>query len=68
MSPQNNALIHWLDIKTEGGFVREFNKNKYYYDKNNTIINVESTYSYPSFPPVEINFNNLDHKLGTIDF
>lgn len=47
----NFNLITWLDIKTEFGFIREFNKNKYYYDNNNNLINVETPYNYSSFPP-----------------
>jgi len=33
------AIFSWVDIKTENGFVREYNKNKYYYDKNNKLFN-----------------------------
>lgn len=39
---QDEALINWTDIKTdktENGFVRDYKKNKYYYDKNNNLIN-----------------------------
>ena len=43
-------LNYWTDIKLDSGFVREYKKNKYYYDKNNNIINVESVFTYPSFP------------------
>src|SRR5258706_766872 len=60
-------LISWLDIKTDTGFIREFNKNKYYYDKNNKLINVETPYNYPSLP-VQKKDLTLDKKIGTIDF
>ena len=60
-------LREWTDIKTDTGFIREFNKNKYYYDKNNNIVNVESTYTYPSFHLIK-NSVKLDSKIGTLDF
>jgi len=46
-------LREWTDTKTDTGFIRDYNKNKYYYDKNNKIINVESIYTYSSFPLVK---------------
>jgi len=59
-------LREWVDIKTETGFTREFNKNKYYYDTKNNLINVESIYSYPSFPLIKKTLK-LESKIGTID-
>ena len=60
-------LISWLDTKTDSGFIREFNRRKYYYDKNNNLINVEVMFNYSSFP-IEKKDVKLDHKIGTIDF
>lgn len=63
---QGDALINWVDVRTEFGFTREFNKIKYFYDNNN-IINVESRYSCSPFP-LHKKDAKLDSKLGTIDF
>jgi hypothetical protein len=50
LSFRKNSETTWVDIKTEFGFIREYNTFKYYYDKNNNIFNVETTYTYPQFP------------------
>jgi hypothetical protein len=60
-------LREWIDTKTDTGFTREYNQNKYYYDKNNNLINVESIFTYSSFL-LEKKANKLDNKIGTIDF
>jgi hypothetical protein len=61
------TLKSWVDIRIDSGFVREYNNNKYYYNKNNKLINIETIYSYPSFPLVK-KVLHLDPKIGTIDF
>jgi hypothetical protein len=67
LSLQEASLIFGVDTKTEFGFVREYNKTKYFYNKNNKLINVESSYSYPTFPTVKKEAE-LDKKIETIDF
>lgn len=44
------TLKSWVDIKMESGFIREYDKNKYYYNDNNKLINVETKYKYSTFP------------------
>lgn len=61
------ALISWVDVRTEFGFVRELNKNKYYYNKNNVLFNVETSYTCAQFPLLKKDVN-LNNKIGTIDF
>ena len=61
------TLKSWVDTKLESGFVREYAKNKYYYDINNNLINVETIYNYSSFPLVK-KVLHFDPKIGTIDF
>jgi hypothetical protein len=51
----------------ESGFIREYDKNKYYYNNNNKLINVETNYKYSSFLLVK-KVLHLDLKVGTIDF
>jgi len=63
---QSEPLISWVDIRTDSGFIREHNKNKYYYDKNNKLINVETIYTCPSFPLYKKE-NTLNDKIGSID-
>lgn len=62
----NYPLKNWVDIKTESGFVREYNKKKYNYDKNNKLLSVEAEYNYPSFPIYKKDAN-YDIKIGTLD-
>ena len=50
LSIKNYSLKNWVDIKIDTGFIREYNKKKYYYDINNNLINVESEYTCSSFP------------------
>ena len=47
---KDSHLISWLDIKTEFGFIREFNRRKYYYDKFNNLTNVEVNFNFFFFP------------------
>ena len=63
----SDPLIHWVETKTEGGFIREFYKNKYYYDKNNNLINRETGYTCSLFP-IYIKDSKFNEKFGTIDF
>jgi len=60
-------LREWIDTKNESGFIREFNNKKYFYNNSNELINVESTYSYPSFPLIKTTLHK-DSRIGTIDF
>ena len=60
-------IASWIDIKTDSGFIREYKKNKYYYDKNNNLINVEVNFNYSSFPTYKKDVK-LNDKTGTIDF
>jgi len=64
---KSEALISWVDTQTQLGFVREYKNNKYYYNLNNNLENVETFYSCPSFPNFkkDLTFNE---KIGTIDF
>ena len=64
---QDEAFITWIDIKTESGFVREYKKIKYYYDKNNNLLNRESTFTCSPFPKYTKD-TKLNDKIGTIDF
>jgi len=50
LSFNGNYLISWIDTKIENGFVREYNKNKYYYDKDNNLINFETIKKCLPFP------------------
>lgn len=61
-----DTLISWIDTRTEFGFVREFNHNKYYYDNKNNLINVEKKFNYLPFP-LNKKDTELDNKIGTID-
>lgn len=67
LSLKHNFLREWVDTKVEGGFIREFNKIKYFYDTNNKLINVEKVYTYPTLPIIKKDIK-LDHRIGTIDF
>ena len=60
-------LTSWIDNKTETGFTRDFNKKKYYYDKNNNLINVEVKFNCVKFPTFKKD-TKLNEKVGTIDF
>lgn len=64
---EEEALISWIDIKTESGFVREYKKNKYYYDKNNNLLNRETSFTCSLFPNYKKDVA-LNDKIGTIDF
>jgi len=55
-----------LDIKTNNGFIREFNNNKYFYDNTNTLFNVETGFNFLSFPSYKKDLE-LNLKIGTID-
>ena len=46
----NEPLDSWIDIKTEFGFIREYNNTKYFYDRHNIITNVEVKFSCSQFP------------------
>ena len=67
ITKDHEVMVYWVDIKTESGFIREFNKKRYFYDKNNKLINVELDYPCPHFP-ISNKDNNLNTKIGTIDF
>ena len=64
---QDEPLISWVDTKTESGFVRYYKKNKYYYDKNNKLINKETSFTCSPFPNHKKDYRFND-KIGTIDF
>ena len=64
---KQEVINSWLDIKTDKGFVREFKKIKYYYDKENNIYNVENLLNCNDFP-LSSNDKTYDYKIGTIDF
>jgi hypothetical protein len=64
---KNESLISWLDIKTEKGFIREFDNIKYFYDKDNNLINVKINISCSKFPYHKKNLA-LNNKIGTLDF
>ncbi len=66
LSFKGEALISWLDIKTNNGFIREFNNNKYFYDNTNTLFNVETGFNFLSFPSYKKDLE-LNLKIGTID-
>src|SRR5258706_241396 len=57
-------LISWLDIKTDTGFIREFIKNKYYYDKNNNI-KLTPVWKDNSIISLVIKFNKI--KITLLD-
>jgi hypothetical protein len=67
LSFNGDISLSWLDISTEFGFIREFNKLKYFYDKNNNLFNVETKYFCSQFPLYKKHVS-LDQKIGTIDF
>ena len=67
LSFEGEAIITWVDTKTNFGFTRELNKSKYYYDKNNYLFNVEINYNQPKFPIYKFD-SNLNEKIATIDF
>ena len=64
---KGSAMVTWIDIKTEFGFIREFNKIKYYYDKINNLFNAEINYNQPKFPIFKQD-ETLNNKIGAIDF
>lgn len=61
-----DTLTSWIDIKTDNGFTRNYNNKFYFYDKENNLINVETTKTYLPFPSrkKDIKFND---KIGAID-
>jgi len=67
LSFKNEVIKNWIDIKTEGGFIREFNKKIFYYDKKNNLINVEISFNCPKFPIYKKD-DKFEAKIGTIDF
>ena len=67
LSFRGDTLVSWVDIRTEFGFVRELKNNKYYYNKNNILLNVETSYTCAQFPLLKKD-NKLNNKIGTIDF
>ena len=50
LSFKTYSLKNWVDIRIDSGFVREYNKKRYYYDKNNKLLSVEAEQNYPLFP------------------
>src|SRR5258706_313025 len=59
-------LREWIDIKTDTGFIREYNNRRYFYNINNNIYNVEIDYSYPSFP-IKKKDAYFNTSIGTLD-
>jgi len=57
----------WVDIRTESGFIREYNNKKYYYDKFDQIASVEINYTCPQFPLAKKD-SKINDKIGTLDF
>lgn len=59
----DEVYISWLDIKSDSGFIREFNGIKYFYGKDNQIYNIEKKNNCKEFPlsNKEICFNQ---KIG----
>lgn len=60
-------MTTWIDTKTDIGFTREFDKTKYYYNKNNVLFNCETSYNQPKFLTYKQE-TSLNDKIGTIDF
>ena len=67
LSFEGDAITTWIDTRTNYGFIRELNKDKYYYDKDNCLINVEISYNQPKFPVFKYD-STLNEKIATIDF
>ena len=67
LSFSKDISITWVDVKTDFGFIREYNNFKYYYDKNNNLFNVETGYSFSQFPTYKKDVK-FDNKIGTLDF
>ena len=67
LSFEGEAIITWVDTRTNLGFIRELNKSKYYYDNNNNLINVEINYNQPKFPIFKYD-STLNEKIATVDF
>lgn len=67
LSFKNDVLVSWIDTRTDNGFIREYNNKRYYYNKNNKLINFESTFNCTSFPKENKDIN-LNEKIATIDF
>ena len=61
------TFMTWTDIRTEFGFMREFNKIMYFYDHNNILFNIEKKFNYLSFPISKKDIN-LNENIGTLDF
>lgn len=64
---ESEALITWIDTQTNTGFTRVFKKNKYYYNLENKLINVETPYSCSAFPPHKKEIKQRE-LIGTIYF
>lgn len=67
LSFKGEALITWIDTKTEFGFTRELNNSKYYYGNKNNLINLEVKYNQPKFS-IYAQDASLNPKIGVIDF
>lgn len=63
----DSDFIKWKDTKTLGGFVREMDRMKIYFNEDGAVNKIEGEYYFPDFPVTDIDFeSNL--KLGAIDF
>ena len=62
----NETLISWIDIKTDKGFIREYEGIKYFYDADNKIYNVEKSFNCQDFP-VTSKESTHNKKIGTLD-
>ncbi len=60
-------IIKWTDTQTEDGFIRDINKIKIYFNKENNIYKIEGEYNYPDFPISKIDMEYND-KIGCLDF
>jgi len=56
LSFKGDIITYWIDTKTEFGFIREYNKKKYYYDNLNNLFNVEISYTCSQFPSYKKNY------------
>ena len=60
-------VVTWIDVRTEGGFTREFYGKKYFYNKTNDLVNIEHSFNFIGFPK-EKKDTKLNDKIGSIDF
>ena len=63
----DNNLIKWTDTKTDFGFIRLKDFVKFFYNQNGEIFKTEGTYNFLDYPVDNIH-DELDEKIGTIDF